>query len=141
MIIFLDCDGVINRKSDWSRSGVINTECVNVLVDLCHAVNANIVLSSTWRAGYAQDGNHSPQVKKLENILKKEKIKIVGITPITESKSRDEEISYYCRRNSVSEFIILDDDESLFKQKGNLYIVNPETGLTKNDYKKIAKRR
>ena len=51
------------------------------------------------------------------------------------------EIEYYIRRHSISSYIILDDDESLFPypERINLYLTNYKTGLTESDIKKLKK--
>ena len=63
-------------------------------------------------------------------------------TPIT-SKTRQEEIEYYIRRHNIVEYIVLDDDESLFPwpERINLYLTDYNNGLTDKDVKMILKKK
>lgn len=46
------------------------------------------------------------------------------------------------RRHGVGEYLVLDDDPSLFPEPEsiNLYVVDAEIGLTEKDVKKILKK-
>ena len=143
--IFLDIDGVLNRKSDWTNKFTFNETCLNnfvkLLTDLKEQYNylLKIILTSTWRTGY-QEGNEKifkPLTDKLRGI----NLRINGITPITANKTRQQEINYYISRNNVKHYIILDDDHSLFEDCNDkhLYFVNYCDGLTKKDIDKIKK--
>ena len=57
-------------------------------------------------------------------------------------KSRQDEIEYYIRRNGINDYIILDDDKSLYMDisKVNIYITDYLTGLTDKDIKKVLKQ-
>jgi hypothetical protein len=57
-------------------------------------------------------------------------------------KSRQDEIEYYIRRNGINDYIILDDDKSLYTDisKVNIYITDYLTGLTDKDTKKVLKQ-
>ena len=57
-------------------------------------------------------------------------------------KSRQDEIEYYIRRNGINDYIILDDDKSLYTDisKVNIYITDYLTGLTDKDIKKVLKQ-
>ena len=60
----------------------------------------------------------------------------------TSGKSRQDEIEYYIRRNGINDYIILDDDKSLYTDisKVNIYITDYITGLTDKDTKKVLKQ-
>lgn len=62
-------------------------------------------------------------------------------TPVS-SKTRQEEIEYYIRRHNIMDYIVLDDDESLFPwpERINLYITDYNTGLTDKDVKILLKK-
>lgn len=141
MNLFLDCDGVINSKSSWKVPFFIDTKCIKVLSDVCKTLGcADIVLISTWKAGFDKfSNNHTPQVQALIRELSKYGISIVGATVDGKAKglSRDEEIQLYIKRQRIEDYIILDDDESLYKDKTNLYLVDYNTGLTKDDVRRI----
>lgn len=51
-IIFLDCDGVMNNARTWATgSGLyrVDPECVEVLRSFVEEIDAEVVISSTWR--------------------------------------------------------------------------------------------
>ena len=56
-------------------------------------------------------------------------------------KSRQDEIEYYIRRNGINDYIILDDDKSLYTDisKVNIYVTDYLMGLTDKDIKKVLK--
>ena len=132
-IIFLDIDGVLNRKSDWTRHGAIREECVRALSLLCCKLSCHqIVLSSSWRAG---------DTSELQTALQEHELCIIGATPVS-NKTRAEEIAFYARREGIANYLILDDDESLFGENPpkELYLTNHLTGLTEKDVAAICKR-
>lgn len=140
MYYFLDIDGVLNKESDWKRPFILNDSCVQCFSKIIKKDKSpHIILSSTWRAGYSNKGEKSSgnQLSKLEEYG----ITIEDITPIS-NKTRQEEIEYYIRKNAVKNYIILDDDESLFPwpDRINLYLTDYKTGLTEMDVKKIVSR-
>lgn len=145
LCIFLDIDGVLNRKSDWTNKFTFNETCLNnfvkLLTDLKEQYNCllKIILTSTWRVGYQEDNEKI--LKPLTDKLKRINLRINGITPITTNKTRQQEINYYINRNDVNHYIILDDDHSLFENCNDkhLYFVNYCDGLTKKDIDKIKK--
>lgn len=142
MHIFLDIDGVLNCKSDWRNPYTINPKCLDTFVKLIKQLeDVKIILTSTWRVGFSLTGNHSGQIKSLMSNLAANGITISGYTPVTD-KGRQAEIEYYIRRNNVREYIVLDDDETLFSnpEKINLYLTDYRTGLQDKDIKIIIKQ-
>ncbi len=140
MHVFLDVDGVLNKESDWRNKYSIDMSCVHALGTLCEEIGpVRIILISTWRAGIGKNGD-TVQIDSLRNALARVGLSIDGQTPIS-GKGRQAEIEYYIRRNSVSKYIILDDDRSLFydPDKMNLYTPDYKTGLTQKDVKAVAK--
>ena len=95
---------------------------------------------STWRAGASDKLHESKQIIDLKCSLEKKGIDIFGYTPLS-GKSRQLEIEYYIRRNKVKDYIVLDDDISLFEnpENINLYVPDFKKGFTKNDIKKAVK--
>ena len=144
MYIFLDVDGVLNKKSDWTRPFVLNPECVKNFVELINQIsNAKIVLSSTWRNGIARDGSRAAHVEDLMNALSSAGINTIDRTANAPDGSRSKEIDYYLRRHESDTFIILDDDPNLFDdgiKTKNLYVINSEYGLQKDDIINVLKR-
>ncbi len=132
MVIFLDIDGVLNQLQEWH----IDKECVARLGRICNKTKAKIVLISTWRFGYFHNyGMCTPQVKKLLDEFQDKHIEILGRTK--DLDDRQKEIEDYANSRGVSEYIILDDDKSLYNGIKNLYVVNEKTGLTDKDVKAI----
>lgn len=142
MYYFLDVDGVLNKESDWRKPFTLNPICVNNFKKLLSCdKDSHVILSSTWRQGFTNTGIKSSEKDNSADVFGKYGIYIEGTTPIS-NKSRQEEIEYYIRRNGIKEYLILDDDESLFPRTEdiNLYITNYKEGLTEADVKRIAKR-
>ena len=141
MYYFLDVDGVLNKESDWRIPFSINKSCLLCFLKLIlRDNNPHIILSSTWRAGYTNTGEISERAGNLSAELKKYGLFIEDSTPLSD-KTRQEEIEYYIRRHNISDYVILDDDESLFPwpERINLYLTDYRTGLTDNDIKKLAR--
>lgn len=139
--IFLDVDGVLNKESDWKKPFTINESCLVQFAAFVKTMkDPRIVLSSTWRAGYANTGAMSEGENSLSNKLAKYNLKIVDSTPVS-SKTRQEEIEYYIRRHGISSYVILDDDKSLFPnpERINLYLINYKTGITESDVKGLKR--
>lgn len=136
MIIFLDIDGVLNQLQEWH----IDKACVARLGKICNKTKAKIVLISTWRFGYFHNYSMcTPQVKKLLDVFEDNHIEIQGRTK--DLGDRQKEIEDYINRRGISEYIILDDDKSLYNSIKNLYIVNEKTGLTDRDVKEILNKK
>ena len=142
--IFLDVDGVLNKESDWKVKYVIDKACVQNLAQLCRALEGTyqhvyIILCSTWRAGVSRTGE-SIQISELKKVLKENGLEISGTTPVSD-KGRQAEVEYFIQRNGVEDYLVIDDDESMFynPDKINLYAPNYKTGLTKKDVDQIVK--
>ena len=145
MYIFLDVDGVLNTEADWSRKVYsLDSRCVASFCKLLNELHdPKIVLSSTWRNGIARDGATAVHIDDLINSLAPAGIKSLDKTGIAPDGSRTKEIEHYLRRHSQDDYIILDDDLSLFDQKSktpHLYITSAKTGLTDTDVAKIIKQ-
>lgn len=145
LYIFLDIDGVLNRKLDWQRMFTFNNACLNnfdsLLGYLCNKqkYTVKIILTSTWRTGFCE--NNTDIFAPLIQILNKYNLQIDGTTPVTTDKSRQQEIDYYIRRNDIHNYIILDDDKMLFDDysDGQLYFTDCNVGLTEKDVTNIKK--
>lgn len=141
MYYFLDVDGVLNCESDWERPFSINLECLKNFITLLEKdKDPHIILSSTWRVGYTNTGIVSSKSNNLMKMLEEFGFRIEGTTPVS-NKTRQEEIEFFIRRNNVTDYIVLDDDDSLFPRPSeiNLYITDFRKGLTDNDVKRIIK--
>ena len=144
MTIFFDVDGVLNTKADWQYKYVINPDCVRAFAELVKALSKSmpvqLIICSTWRAGIGSDGNDSRQMQNLSKALSAYGLKISGSTPLS-NKDRQAEIEYFIRRNNIQNYLILDDDPSLFTSPETLtlYVPDYHTGLTMADLKPIIK--
>ena len=142
MYYFLDVDGVLNKESDWRIPFSINAGCLKCFANLLSFdKDPHIILSSTWRAGYTNTGVMSARGNSLADKLAEYGLMVEDSTPITD-KTRQEEIEYYIRRHEIGNYIVLDDDESLFPfgDRINLYLTDYKTGLTEKDVKIIRKK-
>lgn len=143
MYYFLDVDGVLNRESDWCKPFTVNPICVrNFKKLLSNDKDSHVILSSTWRQGFTNAGIKSSRADSLMNVFDELGIHIEGTTPIS-NKSRQEEIEYYIKRNGIKDYLVLDDDESLFPRLEdiNLFITNYKEGLTEADVRQIVRRK
>ena len=141
MYYFLDIDGVLNKESDWQVPFTINPECAACFVMLLKKdKDPHVVLSSTWRLGATNLGSKAPKDNSLLKEIEKYGITIEGATPIS-NKTRQEEIEYYIRRKGIKDYLVIDDDESLFPRSKDicLYITNYKVGLTVADVRAIEK--
>ena len=124
-IVFLDCDGVVNNQSTRlisldgkNRVDPVDENLVNGVIRAIDEVDAEIVISSTWRKYYpvqkiiAMLGNHDPDIK---DILHKRIEKNIWRTPDTSSGFRGREISKWISEyeicvGPVCRYAIIDDD-------------------------------
>lgn len=115
-VIFLDVDGVLNSQDLFERCGEelvpIDEENIKCLKKIVDATGAKIVLSSSWRYGWAQ---HSDEVQDwcqlLVDTLDRYQMKIIDKTAYFSSGRREDEIKDWleqCEEN-IENFVILDD--------------------------------
>lgn len=144
MYVFLDVDGVLNTKAEWSKKVYsLNSKCVSAFCKLIKKIpDCKIVLSSTWRNGIARDGTTAVHIDELIMAISCTGIKTLDKTAVSSDGIRSKEIDYFLRRHPADSYIILDDDPELFelkeKTKG-LYLINAVTGITEKDVKNIIK--
>ena len=127
-IIFLDIDGVLNtsqtfknRYYEYKRSGNYSLEIDDFRVELLEKVvketHAKIVLSSTWRKGFAKKNDvivsTFEKTKQLVNVFSKHNLEIYDVTPYDENLCRQKEILQYLKsRKDIESFVIFDDEAS-----------------------------
>ena len=118
-VIFLDIDGVLNLV-EYPRTSdeIIVDKFVRNLALIIDKTDAEVVLTSSWRFGFASyarsgfDGSDK-DMDTLYHYLDKYKIRIAGSTPLyfNGAYGRPFEIrSWLCPRPSVKQFVILDDE-------------------------------
>ena len=145
MYIFLDVDGVLNTETDWARKVYsLNPKCVSAFIKLLNALpGPEVVLSSTWKNGIARDGATAVHIDDLIRALSPAGITRLDRTAVAPDGSRSKEIDHYLRRHPAGEYIILDDDPSLFElglKTPHLFLTSAKTGLTEADVVQILKR-
>lgn len=165
-IIFLDIDGVLNcetffqervakkqlrkdvKKGEISREeyygDMLCEERISWLNDLCTAIGAKVVVSSTWRLGKT--------VEELQEILNRSgaTFEIIGKTPhLNADCVRGNEIYKWIKENDdklgchyyeYRDYVILDDDsDMLLWQAKNFFQTDAYSGLTPNLVYKIKR--
>ena len=122
-VIFLDIDGVLNNEDENTDKGeYIIEEYVANLAELVTSCKAEIVLTSSWRAGLSnwiydnckEDNYNFNRYKMLSDLFQKYDLNVAGATPSLSSgaKGRPFEVrAWLCERMGVEHFVILDDDD------------------------------
>lgn len=143
-ILFLDFDGVITTyQSKW----MIDMNKVKIINNICDKTDAKIVVTSSWRIGYAG------VVSAFHEFLKQYFIKheyegifkyifnkfinnIVGMTDSV-GTCRGNEIKFYMNEHpEVENYVIVDDDSDMFDyQLFNFVQTDTYEGITERDAK------
>ena len=140
MFIFLDIDGVLNRKTDWKHPYTLNEECVNNFAVAMEGFDVKIILTSSWRKGFIsrRNPNNLPQIKALENLLSERGLTITGTVSRADMPRMDAVQDFL--NVHPGDYLILDDDLSEYsKRPEKLYLVDCITGISKRDVGKIRK--
>jgi hypothetical protein len=136
-VIFLDFDGVLNSPATWCNrpleTEAVDRDKVLRLSALVEALDARIVISSSWRYGRT--------VNDFRGILAKRGLKdpsrIIDLTPPGSSNQhRGSEIRHWLvKQRPLPHFVILDDmDATCFKRlEKHLVQTNGAIGLTDRD--------
>ena len=135
-VLFLDIDGVLT-SDDYENTELygLNKKCLTNLKKIVNFFdNLKIVITSTWRKS-------NVRIEKLKKIFRMYQISDLNVdmTPIHDKNNlfeeiRKNEINEWLKKNQVIKWIIIDDWEL---NMNNFYKINPETGLSYNDSKKI----
>jgi len=125
-VIFLDFDGVVTTP----RTSFMDLDpiCMIPLQRLVNTIQASIVISSSWRVGR--------QVEEFQTNLERFGLgrSVIGMTPVTNSMSRGQEIRLWLERHSeVTSFVILDDAADIEPFMDRLIQTSIQTGLTEED--------
>ncbi len=130
-VIFLDVDGVLNSKQDGNSIKLRTDSHLRLLQEIVKATGAKIVLSSSWRAGFAKARN------TLSDRLREYGLEIMDSTPVLPGLTcRGDEIRQWLNDSgqSVERFVILDDDDDMAEfTDTNLVRTDPEIGLQEKD--------
>ncbi len=147
-VIFLDVDGVLNRRSTHtlSPSGCMFVEDILVatLASLVRQTEAQLVLSSTWRKGYFDirdgrlDTSDAEDYDALVGALLYAGLAIRDHTPLRKPKDRAAEITRFLADHpEVDSYVILD-DEAVAGFGDRQVKTDPRRGLTRNDVRCAA---
>lgn len=148
-VIFLDLDGVLNsyeycyKIKDLNIEGIeseIDVEKVKLLKRAKEAVNATVVLISSWR--------YTKKAQELKELLAKYEI-ITDSTPFMNNERGKEIKQWLAEHKNVEDFVILDDeifpsyDEELMKKLIKMSDENGRglgEGLQEKDVNQIIER-
>lgn len=141
--IFLDIDGVLNKESSWrSKPYDVNYDCLKNFAKICNN-DTRIILSSTWKKGFRKDINDcTEQIKTLRLALQEFGLDIYDVTP-ERNGDRELEISRYINTYDIKDYIIVDDDKSLFPNnvfKNNMLLVDCKKGFSESDVNRIKRK-
>lgn len=145
MYIFLDIDGVLNKKEQWNKMYSLDKECIKNFCTFISKLNQKevyIVLTSSWRNVFlsTSNNNNTPQIKQLETMLEEFGLHINAKTSIIKEEKRDKEIEKFLLLHPTGQYIIIDDDRSEFGHiTKNNYFTNAVNGFTKKDIKGCLK--
>lgn len=141
-ILFLDYDGVINRRM-WKRiagcwvcsynfpedNSVNDLQAVQWVSAFCEKYNYKIVVSSTW-------GLYSNYAECLYHSGLRNGIEILG-TIAKSNFSKNEEIRQYINsHDDIEMYLIFDDDPSLLCFGEHMVLCNADYGFGEIEYKK-----
>lgn len=148
-LIFLDIDGVLNKKSQWSRPYSLADDCIEQLAKLVKETGALVILVSTWKTGLdipdnkivvvEQSENHTEQINRLIGKLEQYGVGISGKTSHLPGRTRDREIERFLYFVEASTYVILDDDMSIYDSKEHIIKINENTGLTGSNVRNVMK--
>lgn len=144
-VIFLDIDGVLNcryTKEEIYSFTFVSVKKIELLKVLIECTDAKVVLSSTWRCGWADieagitDSISAKCFIALKKELEKYNIYLLDYTPITngDMDRRGEEIDRWLRAwngETIESFVILDDLNGLYMRphSGRLVQTSMDKGL------------
>ncbi len=149
-IIFLDIDGVLNsHKSGINNEGsliVFSEEAIHTLNSVIRETGAVVVVSSSWRCSYTQEGMQALLASKGINC------KVVGMTPdLTKLDAstnlhiavpRGEEILTWLRetKENVESICIIDDGDDMQSLRSKLVQTTWDSGLLSTHADKIKEK-
>lgn len=103
-VIFLDCDGVLNRMGLTNDDRYFVPECFSEFQRIVMETGAKVVISSSWR-------EYKDWYKMLVDFLGAIGIDVIGKTEVIYGNQREYEIFKYMENNKgkISNYVILDD--------------------------------
>ena len=134
-VLFLDIDGVLNNYEALKRDPQLDPVCVGVLNDLVEALDAQIVVSSSWRFFCSLDEIRS--LLAAHGLVNP--VRVIDATPCLEEKRGDRYFSqprgveiqaWLSAHPEVARFVILDDDADMCHLTPHLVRTSMANGLT-----------
>ena len=142
--IFLDIDGVLNRRIDWDRPYTLNEKCVASFGAFCQRLGrVRIILTSSWRGGFLSRGNrnNSLPIRELESLLGAFEVTIAGKVSDREKGRTAQILDFLDLHPKVSQeySFILDDNPEEFVPGPPLdaYCTSDKKGFTDKDAEEI----
>lgn len=118
--IFFDIDGVLNGTDENGEfiDAEVHEDKVNALILIAKATNAKLVMASSWRTAWNEDGSLCKSSEcnlKLHNMLKDAGCPLYSITPVL-SYERGLEIKQWLTEHAKEgfSFVCLDDEKSYY---------------------------
>lgn len=118
MVILLDIDGVLVTEPSWRKveseaDGFMrfNKQSAENLADILAQTGASVVLTTTHRINFT--GEQWLEIFRLRGIAINSISKLNEKQSLAEMKDRGTEIEDWAKNNSVTNFVILDDDPSI----------------------------
>lgn len=130
MFVFLDIDGVLNKRTDWRKPFSLNNDCIRLFGEAYRG--SRVILISSWKNGFISSHNekNTPQIKDLEKRLDHYDIRIVG--KVNDNPYRDHAVESFVKGHpSIKEYIIIDDDIAEYSSKNisHLKVVDNRVGF------------
>ncbi len=139
-VLFLDIDGVLNRKESWKTPFQLDDECIS---KFCSCISTSkqevkIILTSSWKTGYSSIPEYeTDQLRELRKKLGVFGVAIYGRTK--DLSNRMAEIDDYLSNHETDLYAIVDDDINEYSPEYSkkVTLVNSDNGFTKRDCKRI----
>ena len=126
-IVFLDIDGVLNSYSWWARRTTMDfpyrefdPACLSRLSDLVEHVDAEIVISSSWRKPDTPEESKGELMTLFADVCRYWAIsdnvsqRIADVTPKLDADRGIEIRHYLSEQPTAREYLILDDQDDFF---------------------------
>jgi hypothetical protein len=131
-ILFLDIDGVLNNIASLAEGvHIISDKCV-MLRECLKDVDAQIVVSSSWRILY--------DVEMLRQILRRSGLNnpIIDVTPKVNGCRGLEIYQWLSENEQVTKYCIVDDDSDMLDEQLDFFVkCDTKVGLTSREIREI----
>lgn len=137
-VIFLDIDGVLNRRG-WmvKKTPWLEDSKLKLISNLCKETGAKIVLATNWRETWFEPmfyDNETTAIYTGHKLFDENEIEVIGITDRIGSRG-DEIKKYLLNHPEITNYVSIDDS---IVEVDNFVQTEPEIGLTEEDCRKAA---